>query len=73
MKAYKIKVKIERVITVFEDEFREDDILGQDFNEYTATQFAIAEVRDKLASEPGYANTKVVNEYEYVYKNTPLD
>ncbi|WP_163268707.1 hypothetical protein [Dysgonomonas sp. 216] len=40
MKAYKIKVSIQKTITVYEDEFREEDDIGQKFDEFTAQQYA---------------------------------
>lgn len=65
MKAYTVKVSISRIITVYEDAFKEDDPLARDFDEYTAQSFAIGVVRERLESDPNYANVKVIDSFEY--------
>ena len=65
MKAYKIKVSIQTTITVYEDEFKAEDNIGQEFNEFTAQQYAKGAVVENLHNDPNYGNTKVIDEFEY--------
>jgi hypothetical protein len=67
MKAYKVKINIQRVVTVYEDEFKEEDPLNRDFNKQSAIDFAKSHIIDRLCNDPNYTNPQIIEEFEYDY------
>jgi hypothetical protein len=65
MKAYRVKIVQTLTMWVEENEFKEDDVLGQEFNEFTAIDFAKKTLIHKMENNPNRGSVKVIGMYDY--------
>lgn len=65
MKSYKVSIVVTKTMWVTEEDFREDDILGQVFNEETAIDYAKGVLIEELRNNPNRGTAKIIAIYDH--------
>ena len=65
MKSYKVSIVVTKTMWVTEEDFREDDILGQVFNEETAIDYTKGVLIEELRNNPNRGTAKIIAIYDH--------
>ena len=65
MKSYKVSIVATKTMWVTEEDFREDDVLGQEFDESTAVNYAKATLIEEIRNNPNRGTAKILAIYDH--------
>lgn len=65
MKSYKVSIVVTKTMWVTEDDFREDDVLEQEFDESAAINFAKCTLIEELRCNPSRGSAKIMAIYDH--------
>ena len=65
MKSYKVSIVVTKTMWVTEDNFREDDVLGQEFDEYAAINYAKGTLIEEIRNNPNRGTAKIMAIYDH--------
>ncbi len=65
MKSYKVSIVVTKTMWVTEEDFREDDVLGQEFDESTAINYAKGTLIEEMRNNPNRGTAKIVAIYDH--------
>ena len=65
MKSYKVSIVVTKTMWVTEDDFREDDVLGQEFDEDAAINYAKGTLIEEIRNNPKRGTAKIMAIYDH--------
>ena len=68
MKSYKVSIVVTKTMWVTEDDFREDDVLGQEFDESAAINDAKGTLIEEIRNNPNRGTAKIMAIYDHETK-----
>lgn len=68
MKSYKVSIVVTKTMWVTEEDFREDDVLGQEFDESAAINYAKGTLIEEIRNNPNRGTAKIMAIYDHETK-----
>lgn len=68
MKSYKVSIVVTKTMWVTEDDFREDDVLWQEFDETAAINYAKGTLIEEIRNNPNRGTAKIMAIYDHETK-----
>lgn len=65
MKSYKVSIVVTKTMWVTEDDFREDDVFGQEFDESAAINYAKGTLIEEIRNNPNCGTAKIMAIYDH--------
>ena len=65
MKSYKVSIVVTKTMWVTEDDFREDDVLGQEFDEEASINYAKGTLIEEIRNNPNRGTAKIMAIYDH--------
>ena len=68
MKSYKVSIVVTKTMWATEDDFREDDVLGQEFDESAAINYDKGTLIEEIRNNPNRGTAKIMAIYDHETK-----
>ena len=65
MKSYKVSIVVTKTMWVTEEDFKEDDVLGQEFDDAAAINYAKGTLIEEIRNNPNRGTAKIMAIYDH--------